>query len=378
MSYCKQKVTTDSQIVKEEDYEAYKGKSLRSFLAFSKEANFYTQDRIVSEYQEWVEEKLYLSMQLRKTEISKHGTENTELSYFFSLASKRGNDVYAKRTLARYNETSEKIPKEDYFSPDNKKELKKTNALFITLTYSPEISSKSEAWLSLGKDFNNFLSKLRQEYDTGISQIRSWESQASGYPHIHTLVFFRDRQFLAHWHSSKNPNWRISRAEKDTISGLWAGGFTDIIAVYSPKKAFNYLGKYLHKYLTSDSSKAILTRALTWFYRKRAFSLSTALSPDLNTVSITQIRHLVQISLDGEILTEREITVLGCMVIEQKNCKDAQKYMKWKERDLPGPIREVVNELENRLMEKLGFGKENFRKIQTNSVISLSQLKELM
>ena len=98
----------------------------------------------------------------------------------------------------------------------------------------------------------------------------------------------------------------------------------------------------------------------------------------MNTVSITQIRHLVQISLDGEILTEREITVLGCMVIEQKDCKDAQKYMKWKEKDLPGPIREVVNELENRLMEKLGFGKENFRKIQTNSVISLSQLKELM
>ena len=180
MSYCKQIVTPVYKPEKSSalpepagDYEAYKGKSLRSFLSFSKEANFYTQDRIVSEYQEWVEEKLYLSMQLRKTEISKHGTENTELSYFFSLASKRGNDVYAKRTLARYNETSEKIPKEDYFSPDNKKELKKTNALFITLTYSPEITSKSDAWLSLGKDFNNFLSKLRQEYDTGISQIRS-------------------------------------------------------------------------------------------------------------------------------------------------------------------------------------------------------------
>jgi len=371
MTLGQENLTTALQSESSEDKTlAYQGTSLRSFL----NSDYNTQEDIKNAYSDWVAEPLYLSFQETKTEYYR-GIESSTRKYSFSLASKRGNEIYNKRCISRFNETDSKIPDIQYFDRNNKHEIKTTQSLFITLTYNPDKVSQSDAWLGIGKDFNLFLAKLRESYGSGISQIRAWESHESGYPHIHCLLYFSKISFHVHWHTSKNSNWRLERKTKDKISGLWAGGFTDIFGVYDSKKAFHYLGKYLYKYLTSQSEKGILTRALTWYYRKRAFSLSTAFYPDLKTRSITKILRYKQITIEGDKLTIYDLTFLGCVVILDVSKKKVETWLSYNENKLPDQIKDEVLELERKLSEDHSITHQSFAKIETGSVMSIEQVK---
>ncbi len=359
---------------------AYQGTSLRSFIRFSHEAGFRSSSDIVSHYETWVAEPLYLSFQEARTEYY-HGTETTTRKYSFSLASKRGNEIYNKRCLSRFNETDSKIPDIQYFHNSEKHGIHKTKSLFITLTYDPKIVSQPDAWLAIGKDFNLFLANLRKRYGKGISQIRSWESHKSGYPHIHCLLYFSNKEFLVHWHvpkkKGKNPQWRLNWNIKEKIAKMWKGGnVVDIFGVYNSKLAFHYLGKYLYKYLTDKGTKATLTRAMTWYYRKRAFSLSTDFYPDdLNTLSITQTLKSRQITIEGDKLTIYETIFLGCVVIVDTSKKKIDNWLQYNESQLPEQLSEEVRELENKLSEQTKISHGTFQKVQTGSVMSLEQVR---
>jgi len=351
-------------------YKVSQGLSLKSFK-HSIDWKSPVVGSIVDHYSKWVQEPLYLC--LEKTESFQCTMKK---SYIFMLGAKRGNEVYNKRCLIRFNETAKFMPDKNLFSPENKHSIKKTNALLLTLTYNPAVVSSQVAWESIGKDFNLFLAKLRKSYKTGISQIRSWESHESGYPHIHALVVFKDHEFLAHWHKSKNPNWRISRIDKDKISDAWAGGFVDVIAVYNPRKAFNYLGKYLFKYLTDSGIKATLTRALTWYYQKRAFSLSRDLFGDLNTLSTIQTRKEYQLDLFGISLTNYEIICLGCVKIIYEDGKPPPIRYNFTQKNIPESLWDSVVGMSQRYIEKtVGYEHGRFKKIETGSVMSIEQLK---
>ena len=359
---------------------AYQGTSLRSFIQFSHEAGFRTSQDIVSHYETWVAEPLYLSFQEARTEYY-HGTETTTRKYSFSLASKRGNEIYNKRCLSRFNETDAKIPDIQYFDDNEKHGMHKTKSLFITLTYDPKKITQPDTWLAIGKDFNLFLANLRKRYGKGISQIRSWESHKSGYPHIHCLIYFSKKEFLVHWHvpkkKGKSPQWRLNWQTKEKIANMWKGGkIVDIFGVYNSKLAFHYLGKYLYKYLTDKGSKATLTRAMTWYHRKRAFSLSTDFYPDdLNTLSITQTKKNRQITIEGDKLTIYETIFIGCVVIVDTSKKKIDNWLQYSEKELPDELEGEIRELERRLYDDANINHSTFQKIQTGSVMSLEQVR---
>lgn len=362
---------------------AGRGKSLRSFKAFSNEAGFYTTERIVNAYIGWVKESLYIVLKKQDVKIDlASGTERiVGNSYKFVLASKRGNWVYANKTLKRFGSVGDLLPDIDYFNANdclNYQISRTTRAILFGGTYNPAALSLSEAWLRVGKDFNRFMSRIKARYGR-VSHIRVWESQTNGYPHFHALIFFAEYVFEnVRWIKSKHSNWRVVLKDKRFLQRCWSGGHSDIRAVSNPQRAFYYLGKYFSKYVESDSKKAVLTRAMTWVYGKRAFSLTTKFYPDLNTKGVTQSIDNLQYDLSGEIIgvvEDSHTFFVGCMAMRFSGGKEPPFYLEYSEKELPKPIKGVISELEDSLNDVSGFGKTIFPKMDTGSVMSISELR---
>jgi hypothetical protein len=102
---------------------------------------------------------------------------------------------------------------------------------------------------------------------------------------------------------------------KDTIAEGWHSN-VDVKAMSSLAGGFSYLKKYLLKNNNAEKadSKALMTLALCWAFRKRAFSVSgqfrKALA-DLIEALHNSKRHIVQVSLLGEILPQQRFHILG-------------------------------------------------------------------
>ena len=57
------------------------------------------------------------------------------------------------------------------------------------------------------------------------------------------------------------------------IKKCWKHGFVDVSGCTSSKEGLSYVGKYIMKSASSDSKENI-TQAMTWYYSKRAYSVS--------------------------------------------------------------------------------------------------------
>jgi hypothetical protein len=108
------------------------------------------------------------------------------------------------------------------------------------------------------------------------------------------------------------------------VKGIIAEGWhsnVDVKAMSSLAGGFSYLRKYLLKSNNADKadSKALMTLALCWAFRKRAFSVSgqfrKALA-DLIEALHNSNKHLVQVSLSGEVIPEEKFSVLGFVPID--------------------------------------------------------------
>ena len=113
---------------------------------------------------------------------------------------KRGNDVYKSRVERRFRGICRLSENLIFFNPKDRNSNRTTKALFLTLTYDTKRSSYSEAWKSIGVEFNSFMAKIRKEFGK-VSSCRVFESFENGYPHIHCILLFekefsvfRDRQ----------------------------------------------------------------------------------------------------------------------------------------------------------------------------------------
>ena len=130
---------------------------------------------------------------------------------------KRGNDVYKSRVERRFRGICRLSENLIFFNPKDRNSNRTTKALFLTLTYDTKRSSYSEAWKSIGVEFNSFMANVRKEFGK-VSSCRVFESFENGYPHIHCILLFekefsvfRDRQgkfrirekqvFAEVWHS---------------------------------------------------------------------------------------------------------------------------------------------------------------------------------
>ena len=142
--------------------------------------------------------------------------------------------------------------------------------LFTSLTYRRD-DNLTVVWDKVGMDFNRWITGLKRKYGN-ILIIRTFEAQSDGYVHVHSVLYFQDYEFETFFY---NGRWRIS--ERDDVVKNWGWGFCDVLALYSLKAGLGYVSKYITKIqsaVVDGDETYVLTLALLWVFRKRAFSVS--------------------------------------------------------------------------------------------------------
>lgn len=236
-----------------------------------------TEDEVVDIYKMWRDESEYVM--LRRTQWYEMGIDRANLfpdnDYFFVKVPKRGNDVF-QRNLRRKLEFLDNQSPMKYFKDDQ--HPKHTNLLFLTLSYDTNRCPTITAWENIGEEFNNFISKIKQEFGD-VSYFRCWESYSNYYPHVHVVIHFKEHAFRVHEHLSEDGNktWRIPSAQKNKIQHFWHS-FVDVQGVQDVQNAFKYLHKYLTK--TSWSKKGEKSQAMAWVHNKQTYAISASFCDD--------------------------------------------------------------------------------------------------
>jgi hypothetical protein len=289
---------------------------MSSLAAFLRDYNqcSYSPLEIVEKYVQWVSQDEYMilfrSKRLHEDSLKGFTFEN---EYFAVKCAKRGNDVYRSRVYRRFKGlvgTSENLV---FFNSEDRG-VKRTRALWITLTYDIKLCSFDDAWRNVGVEFNRFMAYVRKRFGK-VSCCRVFESFENGHPHIHCILFFET--YFTVFRDSKG-QFRVHT--KDVISEGWHSNI-DVKAMSSLVGGFSYLKKYLLKNNNADNadSKALMTLALCWVFRKRAFSVSgqfrKALT-DLISSMHNSNRNSVQISLSGRTFPEEKFSVFGFVPID--------------------------------------------------------------
>lgn len=194
-----------------------------------------------------------------------------EKEYKAVKAAKRGNDVYSWRLDKRLKHLYD-LPQIEFFNYKDRSRVQSTRAVFVTLTYARN-DRLDVLWEEVGKDFNRWISAMRRRYGK-ISVIRCWEAHQDGYPHIHCVLLFHEYEFKTFFYNGK---WRLTKKRK--IGELWNWGYSDMFALYSLGAGVGYVLKYVTKVnnaLLSEKMdhKLVLSLALMWIFKKRAFSVS--------------------------------------------------------------------------------------------------------
>jgi hypothetical protein len=277
-------------------------------------------DGLVGYFERWVNFHEYLLL----LKVFSHGNQ-TDRSFVAVKCSKRGNDVY----LDRVNRRLGKLSTENLVFFDHHANMKKTPMLFVVLSFDPQHASLAHAWEDLGKDWNRWITNLRQKYGR-ISMFRTWESFENGYPHINAILYFHDHSFEVAFSQMKTTRGgrlkRVYRVHGKEVFEHGYHSFVDVQGVRTLNDAMRYVSKDITKSYQmnqgseSDVRKQILTLALCWIFRKRSYSfgggrrsedgrmLEKGFFDDL-------IRHLhnskkVQLDLDGHVVAWTVMWVL--------------------------------------------------------------------
>jgi len=280
---------------------------LRSIL----EKGVYDIPDIVENFVKWIIEAKYMVMcHLRENWKTKGG----EYEYVAVKCAKRGNDVYKNRVELRLSGI--KVRTENVSFDYWKKPY--SNLLFLTLTYDTKLCYFVDAWKNLGVEFNRFNANLRKQYGA-FSIFRTWESYENGFPHVHAIYLFKEHKFKVFPSYERNKKgkvvlrWRIEA--KDEIAKHWHS-WVYIRAVDDLHGGIRYLEKYIIKCSEYDSSdeKGVMTLAMCWVFRKKAFYVSgqfrKALS-DLITSLCSSKTRKIQLNLLNEELKANPWKVLG-------------------------------------------------------------------
>ncbi len=287
---------------------------LRDYLQFN-----YSVAEIVERYEEWVNDIRY--MILTRWDARAYKNE-----VFAVKCAKRGNDVYCWRVSRRFKGLSSRADDLVFFNPKDRG-LKKTGALWVTLTYDTKRCSFKEAWRYIGVEFNRFMAYVRKKFGK-VSCCRVFEAFENGYPHIHCILLFESTRFQVF--RDKKGQFRVH--SKKLIARGWHSN-VDVKAMSSLAGEFSYLKKYLLKNIDADnaSSKALKTLALCWAYRKRAFSVSghfRQLLHDLIMYMHNSNRKLRQVTLSGVLLVEFKFHVLGFVPADVVRLKESIWFCK--------------------------------------------------
>jgi hypothetical protein len=265
-------------------------------------------DLVVQHYTEWVILPFYVV-------VSGYNGYTQENEYACFRSPKRGDERYARRLLGRFEGLSKTVPNVTFF-PFGERDRRKiaSPCVLATLTYDPSTCSIEDSWLSAGRDFNRWITRLRKRFGK-IDVVRVFESHESGYSHIHALLYFRERSWRGfRWDSWKNGK-RVTKYRADKVESLkvgWRGGFADVLLMSSTRAGFGYLTKYLSKSVDfkAEDSKAVKTLALSWFFRKRSFSISGHLAQQYSDL-IKQLSNNSNLTCDIELAFDGSVVFCG-------------------------------------------------------------------
>lgn len=230
------------------------------FLEFSIERDLDFQE-LEKFYLEWRGFAEYVTWQRQENNLRVPGEVKKEAIAF--KCSKRGNDVYWWRVWKRLRFLNE-LEDGAFFDPH--RNFKKSNVVFVTLTYDVKKSAMRNAWETIGEDFNRWIRNLRKKFGR-ISHLRCWEASKKGFPHIHVLMVFHDYKFQVTRIKGK---YRVQ--EKEAFEKSYHS-FVDVQAVRKIREGIKYVTKYLTK-TKYESQSQTLTLALCWLFRKRSFAVS--------------------------------------------------------------------------------------------------------
>ena len=192
--------------------------------------------------------------------------------WVFKETVKRGNRPYIELVKQKFGVFIGREPKVFF---DESWGLKETSMLYITGTVDPSQKGRCDSWLHFGEMWNRFITNLRNQFGP-IAYIRTWQSQANGYPHFHALLYFEQRSFtVVEWtHPNGKTSYRLpSRSgDRTKIKKTWKWGNLDIVCVQNTHDAFTDLLKYVTRDLEGGESD--LTNAMVWFFGKQSFSFS--------------------------------------------------------------------------------------------------------
>ena len=256
---------------------------------FSEERNL---GELVQIYERWKAQDEYLHLAVFEGD--------KKIKEIAVLASKRGNRVYVSRVKKRI------LPLLRLDLPQGNRSWNRTKLLFVTLTYDTKLCSPAEAWLSISKEYNRWITNLRKKFGK-VYALRVFECTRQGYPHVHVLLLFEEVEFLFFLLNGK---FRIPREFRDRIRQGWHS-FVDVEAVVSPRQAIAYTIKYLLKVHGGSvegktpweiSQEGVSrTLALLWIHKKRGYSLSQDLERAIaDLIAKPCTTQTLQLTLEGE------------------------------------------------------------------------------
>jgi len=286
---------------------------------------------IMELYHKWVEQDEFI--QLERTEEMNMGYYwDVRKRYVWVKACKRGNDI-ANRILA----TKMKKVKNILSGYDPNPDGVHTNMLFITLTWDTKICGRSEAWRSVGDEWNRFISNLNNLYGGNVKFVRSWESFSNGYPHIHALIYFPNWKFPYLRHN--DGTYRLPYEQKDYIDHLWHS-HVDVIAMTKKdisarlKDVLSYVVKFEDSHVPYDqwNDKEKLTITALWFFGLKQYGISHEWFDLTTTVRVIQ-KLTCQLDLEGNVISTVSYRFVG--IISGADCKTGGDTWYKSSKDMP-------------------------------------------
>ena len=301
-------------------------------------------------FEYWRDYKEYIVL---KAENSLNG----EVKHFAVKCSKRGNDVFSKRLDSRLGFLKTNIRFFDPLLFDEHK-IVKTKLLWVTLTYNSHRCGLSEAWNNISKEFNTWITNLRNKYGSihyvcFPQAFPGKEGQAFGYPHFHIIVLFDDVEFKVIRRMEKDREgklgfvYRVKEKYELQDQGKWHS-FIDVKALSSMRAVWNYAKKHCYNAGYGNSKEATLNNSIMWCYRKRSFNMSGEFRKRYCEFikSMHNSKTFVQNTLDGENFSVWKFTLLGIF----------SSFELFSDEDPPGWTVALDKELVDSLVEeRLGY-----------------------
>lgn len=260
--------------------------------------------------------------------------------------SKRGNDVFAKRLDDKLGFLNQ-LPDKQFFNISDFKPGVKVHArlLWVTLTYDSKRCSLGFAWKNIMKEFNLWITRLRQHYGKiwyfwFIQAFPNENGKGYGYPHLHIALLFEGKddgdfkgfEVFPRMENNRDGElglvYRIQEKDEFHDVGNWHS-FTDVKAISSMKGLLKYCRIHSQHVAYGDSDEAVLNCALSWLYKKHTYSVSGSFRSALRVhFSLRISKGVFQKTLEGGMISEWDWKFLGVFSSVRLGIKDSFVWSK--------------------------------------------------